>query len=150
MRGGANILFFILGGWLLALTWYFAALVMTLSVIGLPWARACWELGTMSLKPFGRDVVSHAELKGESTVALGAFRLIANLLWLPFGFALAVMHAVHGALMFCTLIGIPLGLQDFKLAGLALFPVGKRVVSIELAKAARASNAAAQLEGYRR
>jgi len=150
MRTGANILWFILGGWLAALEWYFAAVIMTLSIIGLPWARACWELGTMSLMPFGRDVVAHSELAGGSNLALGTFRLIANLIWLPLGIVLAVTHAIHGAILFCTLIGIPLSLQAFKLAGLSLSPVGKRVVTVELARAARTANAEAQLQAYRR
>ena len=150
MRTGANILWFILGGWLLAIFWWVSAIIMTVSVIGLPWARACWEIGKMSLMPFGREVVSHAELTGQQGLGWGAFRFIANLLWLPLGLILAFSHVVHGCLMFITIIGIPLGIQDFKLAGISLFPVGKRVVSVELAKVARKAKSAAQLGTYRK
>ena len=149
MRTGANILWFILGGWLLAIFWWVAAAVMAISVIGLPWARACWEIGIMNLMPFGRDVVSYSELSGRRSIGWGAFRIIANLLWLPFGILLAVSHVIHGVLMFITIIGIPLALQDFKLAGISLFPVGKRVVTNELLRAARTANAAAALQAYR-
>lgn len=149
MRAGANFLWFILGGWALALMWWIAAAFMTVSIIGLPWARACWEIGLLSLWPFGRDVVSHSELTGKSSTGLTAFRLIANVIWLPFGIILAMAHVFHGCLMFMTLIGIPLGIQDFKLAGISLFPVGKRVVTKELMDAARAANAQAQLAAYR-
>jgi uncharacterized membrane protein YccF (DUF307 family) len=103
----------------------------------------------MSLMPFGRDVVSHTELTGKGGGVLTPLRLIANLLWLPFGFTLALAHVLHGCLMFCTIIGIPLALQDFKLAGISLFPVGKRVVSKELAEVARTTNATAKLASYR-
>jgi uncharacterized membrane protein YccF (DUF307 family) len=149
MRTGANILWFLLGGWLLGPLWYLSAVVMTVSIIGIPWSRACWEMGTMSLMPFGREVVSHTELTGQSAGAMGILRLIANLIWLPFGFVLSLAHVVHGCIMFCTIIGIPLALQDFKLAGISLFPVGKRVVSKELAEVARNTNAQAQLARFR-
>jgi uncharacterized membrane protein YccF (DUF307 family) len=149
MRTGANFLWFIFGGWALALIWWLAAAFMTVSIIGLPWARACWEIGLLSLWPFGRDVVSHAELTGKSSAGLTAFRIIANILWLPFGVLLAIGHIAHGCLMFMTIIGIPLGIQDFKLAGISLFPVGKRIVTKELMQAARSANAQAQLAAFR-
>ncbi len=150
MRTGANILWFLLGGWALALMWWFAAALMALTIVGLPWVRACWEIGVMSLMPFGREVVSHDELTGRSHAGLTIFRLVANIIWLPLGIILAVSHVLHGLLMFVTIIGIPFGLQDFKLAGISLFPVGKRVVTVELMQAARKTNAEAHLASYRR
>nr|WP_237151593.1 YccF family protein [Oryzibacter oryziterrae] len=149
MRTGANILWFLLGGWFLALTWLFGAVVMAISVIGLPWARACFEIAKLSLAPFGREVISHAELSGGDPLPVGIFRLLANLLWLPFGLVLTLSHLMHGCMMFVTIIGIPLALQDFKLAGISLFPVGKRVVLKEVAEAARAANAAAAIAARR-
>src|SRR3954447_15638572 len=89
MRTGANILWFILGGFLLGPLWYLAAMFMAISIVGIPWSRACWEIGTMSLMPFGREVVSYTELTGRSAAALGLIRLLANLVWLPFGAVLA-------------------------------------------------------------
>ena len=149
MRAGANILWFLLGGWLLGASWIFAAVIMTASVIGIPWARACWEIASLSFAPFGRDVISDRELTTKSSMPLGIFRLAANLLWLPFGLCLAIGHLMHGFLMFATIIGIPLGLQCFKLAGISLFPVGKRVVSVELVHEARSENARARLAALR-
>lgn len=150
MRTGANILWFLLGGWVLALMWWVAAAIMAVSIIGLPWTRACWEIGLLSLAPFGRDVVSHSELTGQSNAGLQAFRLIANIIWLPLGLVLAIAHLAHAVLMFITIIGIPLGLQDIKLAGISLFPVGKRVVSKELMEAARTANAQDRLAMHRK
>jgi uncharacterized membrane protein YccF (DUF307 family) len=149
MKIGANIIWILLGGWLLGLAWYLSAIAMAISIIGLPWARACWEIGTMSLAPFGKDVISQTELTGKSTAGGTVFAFIANLIWLPVGVTLATMHVLHGALMFCTIIGIPFALQDFKLAGISLFPVGKRVVSLELVTVARATNAQAELDRLR-
>jgi len=150
MRTGANILWFLLGGWALGLGWWIAAAIMAISIVGLPWAIACIEIGKLSFAPFGREVVSHSELTGTASLGLGLFRLLANLLWLPLGLLLAVGHLFHGCLMIVTIIGIPLAIQDFKLAGISLFPVGKRVVSVELARAARQANAEAELAGWRR
>lgn len=150
MRTGANILWFVLGGWAMALLWWIAAALMAVSIIGLPWARACWEIGLLSLAPFGREVVSHHELVGESSAGLSALRLIGNIIWFPLGLVLAISHLLHAVVMFVTIIGIPFGLQDLKLAGLSLFPVGKRVVTVELAQAARAAGAREQLAPYRR
>jgi len=81
---------------------------------------------------------------------MGILRLLANIIWLPFGLVLAVGHLAHAVVMACTIIGIPFAIQDLKLAGISLFPVGKRVVSTELAQAARNANAAIQVGTIRR
>lgn len=146
MRTGANILWVVLGGWVEALCWYLTALLMAVTVIGLPWCRACWELGTLSLVPFGREAVSRAALIDERP---SGWALLGNLLWLPLGLFLAVSHALHGALLCLTLILIPFGLQHFKLAGLALFPVGKRVVSKEAAQMLRQEGARREIARHR-
>jgi len=145
----ANILWFIFGGWFMGLAWWLAAILMAVSVIGLPWTRACFEIGLMSFAPFGSDVVSVAELSGDSNPVGEGFVLIANIIWFPLGLILAVIHLAHGVAAFCTIIGIPFALQDFKLAGLSLFPVGKRVVSNELAEAARMTNAYQEIDRRR-
>jgi uncharacterized membrane protein YccF (DUF307 family) len=149
MKTGANILWFILGGWLIGLLWLLAAAVMAISIIGLPWARACWEIAKLNLAPFGRDVISDRELGGQASAPLGALRLLANALWFPLGAVLTLSYLVQGCLLFVTIIGIPLGIQSFKLAGIALFPVGKRVVSRELADEARKTNARSELAALR-
>jgi uncharacterized membrane protein YccF (DUF307 family) len=148
MRTGLNILWFVLGGAVAALAWYLAAALMALSIIGLPWARGCWEIGTMNLHPFGRDIVAVDELTGRYGAG-DLLGLIANLIWLPFGLLLAIMHVLHGAALCCTLIGIPFGLQSFKLAGISLAPVGKRVVLQAVAEAARERGAWARMASYR-
>ncbi len=150
MRTGANILWFILGGWITALAWLLAACIMAITIIGLPWTRACWEIGLLNLMPFGRDIVSVADLRGGATIGQKAFGLIANIIWLPLGIILAIVHAIHGLVLFCTIIGIPFGIQAFKLAGISLFPVGKRVVFNEVAVSLRQGKAEAYIQAHRR
>jgi uncharacterized membrane protein YccF (DUF307 family) len=150
VRTGANILWFVLGGFIAAFAWFLAGLVMAVSIVGLPWARGCWEIGTLNLHPFGRDVVSVGELRGGADPVAGVARLIGNLIWLPFGLILAVLHVLHGAVLFCTVIGIPFALQHFKLAAISLAPVGKRVVLDEVYQAARTRNAMERLASFRR
>ncbi|MEG2204522.1 MAG: YccF domain-containing protein, partial [Oscillospiraceae bacterium] len=86
----------------------------------------CFKFAALAFFPFGRQV----EYGG------GAVSLLCNLLWLLFGgIALATEAALVGCLFCLTLVGIPFGLQSFKLAGLALMPFGARVVSIGAAQA---------------
>lgn len=142
MRFAGNVIWFVFGGGLTALGWLFGALVFALSIVGLPLSRSAFEIAKMSAFPFGKDVVHVRELDGRgltpTTALTGAIGFVFNVLWLfPIGLTLCVGHLVL-ALFYClTLIGIPFGLQHFKLAGLALWPVGRRVVSSELAGAAR-------------
>ena len=149
MRTGANILWFILIGWLNGTAWFLAGALMAITIIGLPWAKACIEIGKLSYAPFGREVVSYSELSGESATGMKVFRFLANLLWLPLGAFLALLNILSGCAFFVSIIGVPFGFQAFKLAGISLFPVGKRVVSLELAREARKQNAKTQLAGYR-
>lgn len=145
-----NILWFLCGGWFLAIFWYICAILMTISIIGLPWARACWEIGNMCFSPFGKDIVSTEELDGRQSETLTVFQIVANILWLPFGLVLATLHIIHALALACTIIGIPFAWQTLKIAAISLFPVGKRVVSIELAQMIRENNAKKQLQRRRR
>jgi uncharacterized membrane protein YccF (DUF307 family) len=154
MRFAGNAIWFVFGGAILSLTWLLGALIFAISIIGLPVSRAAFEMAKLSAFPFGKDVVHIRELdqKGVTTTTAitGTIGFIANIVWaLTFGLALFLGHLVAGVFNCITLIGIPFGLQSFKLAGLALWPVGRRVVSVELANAARQSNAQTQLERYR-
>jgi uncharacterized membrane protein YccF (DUF307 family) len=122
--------------------------------VGLPLSRAAIEMAKISAFPFGKDVVHIRELDNKKLSAktgiLGVIGFITNVVWaLSFGIILFLAYIITGVINCLTLIGIPFGLQAFKLAGISLWPVGRRVVSLELAKAARESNAAAKLAQYR-
>jgi len=142
MRFAGNVIWFVFGGAFTALLWLLGAALFALSIVGLPLTRAAIEMAKMSAFPFGKDVVHIRELDGKGvtpvTAVTGTIGFIFNVLWLvTFGLALCVSYLVLGVVYCITIIGIPFGLQCFKLAGISLWPVGRRVVSIELADIAR-------------
>jgi uncharacterized membrane protein YccF (DUF307 family) len=154
MRFVGNAIWFVFGGAILALIWLIGAGLFAISIIGLPVARASLEIAKMSAFPFGKDVVHVRELdaKGLSTVTAvtGTIGFLANIVWaLTFGWVLFLGHIIAGVLNCITIIGIPFGIQSFKLAGISLWPVGRRVVSVELAKLAREENAKLVLQRMR-
>lgn len=154
MRFVGNAIWFVFGGAILALIWLIGAALFAISIIGLPVARASLEIAKMSAFPFGKDVVHVRELdaKGLSTVTAvtGTIGFLANIVWaLTFGWVLFLGHIIAGVINCITIIGIPFGIQSFKLAGISLWPVGRRVVSVELAKLAREENAKLVLQRMR-
>ena len=127
-----NILWFILGGFLSGLGWLLAALVMAITIIGLPWARSCFTLAMFSFWPFGRDVVSRKDLTGRDDLGTGTLGLIGNVIWFVLcGWWLALWHIAAAVTLGITIIGIPFALQHLKLALASLLPVGKTVVDYD-------------------
>ena len=150
MSLGLNILWFVFGGLVSGLLWYLAGLIMALTIIGLPWARACFMLGNFNFAPFGRDVISREDLSGQSDIGTGPLGLIGNVVWFVlFGWLLALSHLFWAVALALTIIGIPFAIQHIKLAGAALFPIGKTVVSNELAALARQETASDRLQSLR-
>jgi uncharacterized membrane protein YccF (DUF307 family) len=126
MRLIGNILWFILGGFVMGLAWWFTALLCAITIIGIPWAIAAFRIGVFSFWPFGRKVAD----KPAGAVG-GGFSALGNLIWaILFGWWLALGHLVSAVLCGITIIGIPFALQHIKLAGLAFFPYGKEIVPI--------------------
>ena len=117
-----NLLWWIFGGILLAAAWALAGLLLCITIIGIPFGIQCIKIAFFVLWPFGQDV----EI---GNFGVGGFLL--NILWiLIFGWEIAVAHLVFGLLLCVTIIGIPFGMQHFKLAKLALIPFGARIYSI--------------------
>ena len=143
MRTVLNILNFVLGGFFTTLAWLLATLVSIVLVITLPLTRSCWEITKLSLLPYGNEAVHVDELSpGESSAILNTGGTLLNIMWFVlFGWWLCLMHIVSGIAQCLTIIGIPVGIANFKIAGIALWPVGRRVVSVETARAAREANA---------
>ena len=135
MRLIGNILWFVLFGWWLALMWLLGGLVFAISIIGLPLTRSALELAKMSAFPFGKTVVHVRDLdhRTDGVAQLtGVIGFIFNLLWLlTFGLSLFISFVVAGLIACVTIILIPFGLQAFKLAVVALWPVGRRVKSVD-------------------
>ncbi len=109
-----NILWFLCGGF----CWFLAGCLWCITIIGIPWGKQCFKFASLSFFPFGKEV----EYGG------GAVSLIANVIWLVLsGIPMAVCSLVMGCLLCITVIGVPFGLQHFKLAKLALMPFGARI-----------------------
>lgn len=131
LRAIGNILWFLLGGLVMGLAWWLIGLVAFITIIGIPWGRACFVIGQFTFLPFGREAVDRKLITGKDDLGTGALGLLGNIIWFILaGFWLAIGHITMALAMFLTIIGIPFGLQHLKLALLTLAPVGKVIVKI--------------------
>lgn len=134
-----NIIWFVLGGVWMGLAWWAVAIVMALSIVGLPWARSAFVIGSFCFMPFGRDAIDRQELTGRRDLGTGTLGFLGNVVWfLVAGWWLALGHIAAAIANAVTIIGIPFAVQHVKLALCALAPVGKTVVSKDVAARARA------------
>lgn len=125
-----NIAWFLLGGLVMGLAWWLVGLLCFISIIGIPFGRACFVIGELAFWPFGQEHVSRDELYGREDIGTGPLGFIGNVVWfLLFGIWLAIGHLVHAVGCFVTIIGIPFGIQHIKLALLSLTPIGKTIVN---------------------
>jgi len=125
----ANLIWFVCGGVLMGLGWWFAGLVAAISLVGIPWARACFVIGSFAFWPFGQEAVGRAELTGRPDLGTGPLGFAGNLVWFGLaGWWLAIGHLTSALACFITIIGIPFGIQHLKLAVVALAPIGMAVV----------------------
>src|ERR1700756_4348691 len=124
-----NILWIVTGGMWMAAGWLLAAIIMVITIIGLPWTRAAFNIALYALLPFGQQAVSRAEYTGNQDLGTGPFGFLGNLIWLVFaGWWLALGHLITAVLLAITIIGLPFAWAHLKLAGLALWPIGKMIV----------------------
>lgn len=120
-----NLLWLFLGGWTTAIGWFTSTVFMVISIVGIPWARAAFNIGLLNLWPFG----SRVQTRAGSDIGTGSLGLIGNILWFVFcGWWLAGLHILWGLLFSITIIGLPWGLQHFKLAKISLAPIGKEII----------------------
>jgi uncharacterized membrane protein YccF (DUF307 family) len=116
-----NILWLVLCGFWMAIGYLFAALLMFILIITIPFALQAVKLAIFALWPFGRTLVKRPDA--------GAPSVIGNVLWLLLaGWWLALAHLITGVLLCVTIIGIPLGLGNFKLIPVSLWPFGREIV----------------------
>ena len=114
-----NALWFIFGGCITGLSWCLAGCLWCLTIIGIPVGLQCFKFASLSFFPFGKEVVYGG----------GAGSFLLNVIWLVVsGLVLAIEHLRFGVLLCITVVGIPFGLQQFKLAKLALMPFGAEIV----------------------
>ena len=127
MRIVLNVIWLVFGGFWLAVGYAFAALVMLILIITIPFSLAAGRMALFCLWPFGRTLVR------KSGAGTGA--LIGNVLWIVLaGWWLALGHLITGIAMCITIIGIPLGLANFKLIPVSLTPFGREIVDIDQAR----------------
>jgi uncharacterized membrane protein YccF (DUF307 family) len=115
----------------MAVGWVIAAIIMAITIIGLPWARSAITIAGYTLLPFGQQAVSRAEYTGQQDIGTGTLGLIGNIIWLVLaGWWLALGHLLTAIALAITIIGIPFAWAHLKLAGLALWPIGKVIVPV--------------------
>jgi len=127
-----NILWIVTGGIWMAAGWLLAAVIMAITIIGLPWTRAAFNIALYTLLPFGQRAVSRAEYTGSDDIGTGPLGVLGNIVWLLLaGWWLALGHLITAIALAITLIGLPFAWAHLKLAGIALWPIGKMIVPIE-------------------
>jgi uncharacterized membrane protein YccF (DUF307 family) len=148
MRTIGNIIWFLfLGGFWSWLIWLIGSALAFLSIVGIPWGRACYNISELAASPFGKEAINRRELTQRKDIGTSAFGTLGNLVWFVLcGFWIAALHCIAGVLCCVTIIGIPFGLQ---LAGLAIAPIGKSIVTKELAEEARKTYAKDDLQKLR-
>lgn len=118
----ANIIWVIFGGLIISLGYIFGGIVLCLTIIGIPFGVQVMRLGMFALWPFGGEVVPTQN-------PMGCLSLLLNVIWIIFGgIEVALAHLAMGVVFCVTIIGIPFGLQHFKLMIWALLPFGHNVV----------------------
>ncbi|GAA1516584.1 uncharacterized membrane protein YccF (DUF307 family) [Agromyces terreus] len=118
-----NIIWLVLSGFWLFLGYLAAGVIMCVLIVTIPWGIASFRIGLYALWPFGRTVVAKP--------TSGVWSFLGNVIWfLLAGLWLAIAHLVSGVLLCITIIGIPLGIADFKLIPVSLAPLGKEIVDL--------------------
>lgn len=118
MRTIGNIVWIIFGGLATAICWCLAGVIFYISIVGIPLGRQAFKMASLTLTPFGKTVIYGG----------GAPSLVANIFWcILAGIPMALSYVILGALYCITVIGIPIGVQCFKMAKLSLLPFGAQV-----------------------
>jgi uncharacterized membrane protein YccF (DUF307 family) len=131
-----NIIWFVLAGLWMAIGYAFAALICFILIVTIPFGIAALRIAVFALWPFGKTVVKRAD------AGVGAG--IGNVIWFVLcGWWLAIGHLITGVALCITIIGIPLGLANFKLIPISLLPLGRDIVSVDEARAIGAADAIA-------
>jgi uncharacterized membrane protein YccF (DUF307 family) len=113
----------------MAAGWLLAAVLMAVTIIGLPWTRAAFNIAAYTLLPFGYKAVPRSQWSGREDFGTGPLGTLGNILWLLLaGWWLALGHLITAIALAFTIIGIPFAWAHLKLAGLALWPIGKLIV----------------------
>jgi uncharacterized membrane protein YccF (DUF307 family) len=124
MRFLGNIIWLVFGGIIIAVEYLIGSLILMITIVGIPFGIQTLKMAALAIWPFGRDTRVHYR-------ASGCLYIIMNVLWLiTGGLWIAITHAIFGTILCITIIGIPFGMQHFKLTAIALSPFGRDIVSI--------------------
>ena len=116
-----NILWLIFGGLLAAVAWVVAALIMAITIIGIPWCFSALRIALYTFLPFGQEMRSRPDA--------GVLSVVGNIIWFVFaGWWLAIIHLILALGLAITIIGIPFAWAHLKLAGASMAPVGTEIV----------------------
>jgi uncharacterized membrane protein YccF (DUF307 family) len=127
-----NVPWILTGGIWMAAAWVIAGVLLAITIIGLPWTRAAFNIAAYTLLPFGYRVVRRDEYTGWSDFGTGPLGVLSNLIWLVLaGWWLALGHLAAALALAVTIIGIPFAWAHLKLAVLALWPIGKMIVPVD-------------------
>ena len=146
MRFILNFLWFIFGGFFMGLTWWFFSLLAFVSIIGIPWGRACFVIGKFTFFPFGYEAINRDVLE-KNDIGTSSFGLVGNVIWFVFaGFFLALGHVFCMIASAISIIGIPFAFAHYKLAVISIAPIGKMIVEKEVAQSLKFKNIMSNLK----
>jgi uncharacterized membrane protein YccF (DUF307 family) len=118
-----NIIWLVFGGIIIAVEYLVGSIVLFITIIGIPFGIQTLKMAALAIWPFGRDTRVHSR-------ASGCLYILMNIIWLLFGgIWIALTHAILGIILCITIVGIPFGLQHFKLTSIALNPFGRDIIS---------------------
>lgn len=119
-----NLIWLIFGGIIIAIEYFIGSIILMITIIGIPFGLQTLKMASLSLWPFGRDTQVNSS-------ASGCLYIFMNILWLlTGGLWIAATHLIFGMILCITIIGIPFGLQHFKLSAIALSPFGRNIYRV--------------------
>ena len=125
MRFIGNLVWLIFGGIIIAVEYFVGSILLMITIVGIPFGIQTLKMAALAIWPFGRDTRVHER-------ASGCLYILMNLIWLLCGgIWIALTHAFFGLLLCISIIGIPFGLQHFKLTAVALNPFGRDIINVK-------------------
>lgn len=119
-----NLIWLIFGGIIIAIQYLIGSIALFVTIVGIPFGIQTLKMASLAVWPFGRDTRVHVR-------ASGCLYILMNVIWLLFGgIWIALSHAVFGLILCITIIGLPFGLQHFKLTAIALNPFGRDIIHV--------------------
>jgi uncharacterized membrane protein YccF (DUF307 family) len=124
MRLLGNLVWLIFGGLIIAIEYFIGSIILMITIVGIPFGIQTLKMAAIAIWPFGRDTRVHSR-------ASGCLYILMNIIWLlTGGLWIAITHSIFGLILCITIIGIPFGLQHFKLTAIALSPFGRDIVNV--------------------